>query len=105
MAQRKPKKPVQYPKKFRQRLEKMGNEREQREAAPTPEEFDAWFNEATDVVIRELFLPETVHFSHARFDDVQRRITVRHTLVDPIRFDYVCVPPPWLRKPETPTSK
>lgn len=86
-------KPIRYPKKFRQKLEKIAADREAREAAPAKSSNDDFnpFN-----IFLHSFLPrQSAHMLHTKFDDLLWRIEQQWYLKEPVRPQVITVPPPW----------
>jgi hypothetical protein len=86
-------KPVKYPKKFRMKLEKVAEKREERQAAEA-EAKDA--GRIFDTLWHE-FLPKgSVHLIRARMSDDQLKMTTNYQLFPEPEPDYVHTAPPWL---------
>lgn len=92
MPRNKKRKPVAYPKRLRQTLERMADAREEGEEETLREE-------ALDFVTHSFwrdFLPEkAVHFMHMSGDEVLNRLSVTYYLDPPVFVEYVRTKPPW----------
>lgn len=85
-------KPARYPKKFRQKLEKM---RDAREARATEDQAQVAVREALDVLHYSWIPKGSCDVVLGRVDDERMRLTTVLTLRKPWRPDYVFNTPPF----------
>jgi hypothetical protein len=88
-------KPLRYPKKFRMKLEKVAEKRDERakQAEPAPDPFRTYY--------QDFLMPGSVDLIHAKLDEgdgksAVPRMTTLYRLHPPDRLASVDADPPWL---------
>jgi len=90
-------KPKLYPKKFRQKLERMREQREERPQRKHPSEmtFDELAHEATNTLWREFIPKDSIALMYAKLDAEHMRMTMNYHFDMPRRPCYVTAMAPW----------
>ena len=91
-----------YPRKFRQKLERITEKREARHAAEMTEE--EVLERATATLWREFLPKESVVLMAAQLDEKHHRLNVIHHLQPPHTPSRIVTRPPWENYLDTPSS-
>jgi hypothetical protein len=96
------KKPTKYPRKFRQKLEKIAEARDERALKDPHDMTEEEIYEAASATFWKDFLPEgSVAMMHAKINENQRRIEMTYHLEIPHRRRVIGFPAPWRLDEET----
>ena len=91
-----------YPRKFRQKLERIAQKREVRQAEEMTEE--EVLERATATLWREFLPKESVVLMAAQLDEKHHRLNVIHHLQPPHTPSRIVTRPPWENYLDTPSS-